>query len=102
MQEAPGTIVTPDFHSLAQRFQRPLLAYAARITGDHGRAQDCVQETFIELQKRIRDQPQRVNAKWLFSVRMSSLQSQAQFIPPSNIWRKRKQRVFSCKSSRPC
>jgi len=56
------------FEEILQRFEIPLLQYAARITGDRERARDVVQETFIKFQRNgaldRADEP----ATWLFTV----------------------------------
>ena len=56
------------FETVLQRFERPLLQYATRITGDQERARDVVQETFIKFQRNGAlsrgDEP----ATWLFTV----------------------------------
>ncbi len=56
------------FEAVLQRFERPLLQYATRITGDRERARDVVQETFIKFQRNGAlswdDEP----ATWLFTV----------------------------------
>src|SRR5204863_8292573 len=39
------------FEEILQRFEIPLLQYAARITGDRERARDVAQETFVKLQR---------------------------------------------------
>lgn len=58
--------------SLVDRFERPLLAYACRLlAGDHARAQDAVQETFLRFLKlRLEEQKQIESriAAWLFAV----------------------------------
>jgi RNA polymerase sigma-70 factor (ECF subfamily) len=46
------------------RYERPLLAYAARLTGDAERARDVVQETFLRLC--ARGEPE--SAEWLYTV----------------------------------
>ncbi len=54
--------------STLDAYERGLVAYAARITGDLERAQDAVQETFLEL---CAEDPSRVAShlrEWLFSV----------------------------------
>ena len=55
--------------SLVDRFERPLLAYACRLLGgDHARAQDAVQETFLRLLKLSREDREQVESRiapWL-------------------------------------
>lgn len=57
-----------DLTTLLQRFELPLLQYAARILGDRERARDVVQETFVEWQHDERRQTDSAPAKWLFTV----------------------------------
>ena len=57
-----------DLTMLLRRFELPLLQYATRILGDRDRARDVVQETFMELQRDQRRQPDHAPAKWLFTV----------------------------------
>jgi len=54
--------------SALDRFERDLLRYAQRILGDAGRAEDVVQDTFLQLCK---EQPESLNGKlapWLYTV----------------------------------
>lgn len=60
--------IAEDFSEIVARFEKPLLQYAARITGDRERARDIVQETFVQLQREQRKQSDRAPAKWLFTV----------------------------------
>src|SRR6187402_1520978 len=57
-----------ELENVLRRFERPLLQYAQRITGDRERARDVVQETFVKFQRngalRREDEP----ATWLFTV----------------------------------
>lgn len=56
-----------EIESLLSRYEKPLLQFAARITGDHERARDVVQETFVKYQRNgAREHPQP--ATWLFTV----------------------------------
>ncbi|MDQ6624292.1 MAG: sigma-70 family RNA polymerase sigma factor [Verrucomicrobiota bacterium] len=57
-----------DMEAIMGRFEKPLLQYAMRITGDHERARDVVQETFVQLQRAPREQTDHAPAKWLFTV----------------------------------
>ena len=57
-----------DFDALVRRFERPLLRYAARIIGDEERSRDVVQDVFVQLQIRLKEQHSEVSAKWLFTV----------------------------------
>ena len=51
-----------------ERFERPLLAYAARILGDLDAARDVVQETFLALCRAERSAVEASLAEWLFRV----------------------------------
>ena len=54
---------------LVDRYERPLLAYAARMLhGDWQGAQDAVQETFLRLCREDPDKIESRVAAWLFSV----------------------------------
>jgi RNA polymerase sigma-70 factor (ECF subfamily) len=55
--------------SVVDQFERPLLAYACRLlAGDHARAQDAVQETFLRLCRENRESIESRIAAWLFAV----------------------------------
>ncbi len=60
---------TPDFESLLQQFQSPLLRYATSLLRDSNAAEDVVQETFVRL---IRKPPVTGSddglRNWLFHV----------------------------------
>jgi RNA polymerase sigma factor (sigma-70 family) len=68
MRERNSADEATDMQTLLQRFEMPLLQYAARIIGDRERARDVVQETFIELQRGKRNEVDHAPAKWLFTV----------------------------------
>ena len=53
---------------LLERFERPLLQFAARITGDRDRARDVVQETFMKYQRNGAPTEHADAATWLFTV----------------------------------
>ena len=53
---------------LLHRFERPLLQFATRITGDRERARDVVQETFIKFQNNGAPTTHAEAATWLFTV----------------------------------
>ena len=56
------------FQSTVQRYERQLVRYAARLVGDQQRAQDVVQDTFLQLcRKDPADLDGRL-AAWLFAV----------------------------------
>lgn len=55
-------------HSILERFEGPLVRYAARITGDVERARDVVQETFVRLCAQERGDVGGHEAEWLFTV----------------------------------
>ena len=50
------------------RWERPLVAYARRITGDLESAREVVQETFLRLLQQERDSLDDHLAPWLFTV----------------------------------
>ena len=66
----PPPPADPDawMRTVVHRYERPLVQYAARITGCPDRARDVVQDTFLRLGKlapgALGDDP----AKWLFTV----------------------------------
>jgi RNA polymerase sigma factor (sigma-70 family) len=67
MADAGATVDSEQIQTLMQRFEIPLLQFAARITADRERARDVVQETFIKFQNN--GAPQRSEpATWLFTV----------------------------------
>ena len=51
-----------------ERYEGPLVRYAARITGDLDRARDVVQETFLRLCREDRTRLDGHLAEWLFTV----------------------------------
>ncbi|MBI5394382.1 MAG: sigma-70 family RNA polymerase sigma factor [Verrucomicrobia bacterium] len=55
-------------HSILERYEGPLVRYAARITGDAERARDVVQETFVRLCAQERGDVDGHEAEWLFTV----------------------------------
>jgi RNA polymerase sigma-70 factor (ECF subfamily) len=50
------------------RYERPLIRYVTRITGDLDRARDVVQDTFLKLVKTERAKVEQHLAAWLFTV----------------------------------
>jgi RNA polymerase sigma factor (sigma-70 family) len=50
------------------RFERPLIAYAARLSGDPERSRDVVQDVFLKLCVQDRDKVEPHLAEWLFTV----------------------------------
>ena len=56
------------FQTAVERYERPLVAYALRITRDLGRAREVVQDTFLRLLKAERGQVEQRLSAWLFSV----------------------------------
>lgn len=69
MTESAKRWPTDSIDRLVDRYERPLLAYASRMTGgDWQGAQDAVQETFLRL---CREDPAKIESRvaaWLFSV----------------------------------
>jgi len=59
---------SPNVEEVLQRFEVPLLQYAARITGDRERAKDVVQETFIKFHRNGALSREGETATWLFAV----------------------------------
>jgi RNA polymerase sigma-70 factor (ECF subfamily) len=56
-------------HSVFERLQRPLVAYAMKLLGgDLGRAQDCVQETFVRLCREPQEKVESHVDAWLFKT----------------------------------
>jgi RNA polymerase sigma-70 factor (ECF subfamily) len=62
------TAETEPMQALLHRFEIPLVQYAARILGDHDRARDVVQETFVQFAKNGAGLRDDAPAKWLFTV----------------------------------
>lgn len=62
MTDAPSA-----FHDALARYERPLLRYAASITGDLEQARDVVQDTFMRLSRETAEVESRL-AAWLFTV----------------------------------
>src|SRR6202035_626797 len=56
------------FEEILQRFEIPLLQYAARITRDKERARDVVQETFVKFQRNGAMNRADEPTTWLFTV----------------------------------
>jgi RNA polymerase sigma-70 factor (ECF subfamily) len=54
--------------SAMERYERRLIAYAMRFTGDSERARDVVQETFLRLCAAERAKVQERLAAWLYTV----------------------------------
>ena len=73
MKGSSTPIPQAQLRSILDRYERPLLQYAARLTGDTDRARDVVQETFIRLCAADRAGVEDHVAAWLFTVCPSSL-----------------------------
>lgn len=59
----------PDWiRQVLDRYERSLVAYAARITGELDLARDVVQETFLRLCRERRPHVENHVAEWLFTV----------------------------------
>lgn len=60
------------FRELLARWQRPILSFVFRLTGDAGAAEDLAQEVFVRVFRRIGEfQPSRGGAQfstWLFQI----------------------------------
>ena len=57
------------FDTLFERFRRKLLAYVRGLVGDAQQSEDIVQETFVELAKKIQKiQPKKGVGPWLYRV----------------------------------
>jgi RNA polymerase sigma factor (sigma-70 family) len=54
--------------STLDRYEGPLIRYAARITGDHEQARDVVQDTFLRLWTAERSRVEDHVGEWLFAV----------------------------------
>ncbi len=51
-----------------RRFEHPLILYARRIINDPERARDVVQDTFLKLCRRPREEVEPRLAEWLYTV----------------------------------
>jgi RNA polymerase sigma-70 factor (ECF subfamily) len=63
-REAPADWI----EEVLRRFERPLVAYAARLIGDAEGARDVVQDTFLALCRKPRKQVEAHLAEWLYTV----------------------------------
>ena len=54
--------------TVVERYERPLLRYAAQITGDIERGRDVVQDTFLRLCTQDRSSLDNHLAEWLYTV----------------------------------
>lgn len=69
MAEPVSTKSGPDqLQTVLRRYERPLLQFATRITGDRERARDVVQETFVKFQRNGAPSQGAEVATWLFTV----------------------------------
>lgn len=59
---------TDGLQNVLLRYERPLLQFASRITGDRDRARDVVQETFLKFQRNGAPRHGPEVATWLFTV----------------------------------
>lgn len=67
MADARASAESDRMEIVLRRFEKPLLQFATRITGDRERARDVVQETFVKFQNNgAKEQPEP--ATWLFTV----------------------------------
>ena len=60
-------------HAVLARFERPLLGYALVRCGDHGMAQDAVQETFLRFLRHAPTGEVESLAPWLFTTCRNAL-----------------------------
>ena len=67
------------FELLYQRYARPVLGLALRRLGDHGRAEDAVQETFVSVWRSASTyRPERGRATaWLYAVARNAIADRA-------------------------
>ncbi len=67
------------FEILYQRYARPVLGLALRRLGDHGRAEDAVQETFVSIWRSASTyRPERGRATaWLYAVARNAIADRA-------------------------
>lgn len=56
------------FREVLERYERPLVRYAARLTGDLERGRDVAQDTFLRLVRIGRGEVEDHLAEWLFTV----------------------------------
>src|ERR1700704_546554 len=68
MEQPDARIESERLQTTLQRFEKPLLQFATRITGDRERARDVVQETFVKFQRNGASQRIAEPATWLFTV----------------------------------
>jgi RNA polymerase sigma factor (sigma-70 family) len=67
MADARAIAESDRMQMILRRFEKPLLQFATRIIGDHERARDVVQETFVKFQNNgAKQEPEP--ATWLFTV----------------------------------
>jgi RNA polymerase sigma factor (sigma-70 family) len=64
---------TDRLHTVLARFERPLLGYALVRCGDHGTAQDAVQETFLRFLRHGPAGEVESLAPWLFTTCRNAL-----------------------------
>jgi RNA polymerase sigma-70 factor (ECF subfamily) len=57
------------FEQIVRRYQRPVISLIARMTGDHARAEDLAQETFVKAFRSLAafDTTRRLSS-WLFRI----------------------------------
>lgn len=55
-------------NSVVEQYERPLVRYAAQITGDLERGRDVAQDTFLRLCKQDREQLDGHLVEWLYTV----------------------------------
>ena len=83
-------------NTVVQQYERPLVRYAAQITGDLERGRDVAQDTFLRLCKQDREQLDGHLVEWLYTVcrnraldvrrkesRMKSMTAEQTIVQPS-------------------
>ena len=69
MMEKPPVVDASEWlRSVVASYERPLVRYAARITGDVERARDVVQDTFLRMCEQDQQQLNGRLAQWLYTV----------------------------------
>ena len=87
--ERPGGGDRSAFEKLYRRYSRPMFGLALRRLGDHGRAEDAVQETFASVWRSARtyDPTRGPGAPWLYGIARNAIvdRSRARIEPPMEV-----------------